>query len=591
MRSRTVHLVSRRSSFNGVVRVILLPLLLATFVSGAVLCSLSGVARAQDAGSFYLDRAQLAGGPDDSFMTFRPVFSEKARFYGSATLGYSLNPLRIDTLSDDQQVVEANDNPFINQLTTYFGAGLQLNKRLGFDLMVPVAWINGGGNDPAPDVGSGLAQGVALHDVRLSLRALAIETDDKKFRWGAGGAVFIPTGSDPRFASDSETTVWLFTNLEHHFDNFMLVWMLGPHFRPTQGPAPSQLQVGNELRYSVGAFVPLRDGRLRVGAELFGQFGLHDVRVTEGGVPTNESAFFRAENTGLEWLAQARWAMNKKDSWYIMGGGGTRLTPGYGHPDLRVLAQIGTHIYLNDIGPEQKQKLRARMDSASLDQDKDTDGDGFPDEIDQCPLVKEDGKPPFTDDGCPDLDRDDDGILDKDDKCPDNPEDKDGIEDEDGCPEEDADKDGVLDIEDACPIVPGVKNKDPEKNGCPAEKKKIVVGKNEIKLLEPIQFEYNKATILKVSFELLDEVVELMKERDSLRLGVYGHTDNQGGVDYNKRLSEQRAASVVKYLVGKGIAENRLESAGYGMERPMMDNGTEEGRAKNRRVEFKILVQ
>lgn len=554
-----------------------------------MLCAFAGVAKAQDAGSFYLDRAQLAGGPDDPFMTFRPVFSEKARFYGSATLGYSLNPLRISSLSDNPSVIERHDNPFINQLITYFGGGLQLNKRLGMDLMLPVAWLNGGGTDPTPDVGAGMAQGVALHDLRLSLRALAIESDDKKFRWGAGGAVFIPTGSDPRFGSDSETTVWLFTNMEHHFKDFMLVWMIGPHFRPTQGPAPSTLQVGNELRYSVGGFLPMRDGRLRIGAELWGQFGLHDVRVTEGDTRT-ESAFFRGENTGLEWTAQARWAMNKKDSWYVMGGGGTRLTPGYGHPDVRVLAQIGSHVYLSDIGPDDEKKLKARMDHASLTEDKDTDGDGFPDEIDQCPLVKEDGKPPFTDDGCPDLDRDDDGILDKNDKCPDNPEDKDGIEDEDGCPEEDADKDAILDVDDACPLVKGVKNKDPEKNGCPADKK-ILVGKNEIKLLEPIQFEYNKAAILKVSFDLLNEVVDLMKERESLRLGIYGHTDNQGGVDYNKRLSEQRAASVVKYLVDKGIKADRLESAGYGMERPLLDNATEEGRAKNRRVEFKILVQ
>jgi outer membrane protein OmpA-like peptidoglycan-associated protein len=567
-------------------------LLLASLVAGATATiALEHDAHAQDAGSFYLDRAQIAGGPDDSFMTFRPVFSERPRFYGSFTLGYALNPLRIATLSDRQNVVDQHDNPFINQLITYFGAGLQLNRRLGFDVMVPVAWLNGGGADPAPDVGNGLAQGIALHDIRLSLRALAVESDDKTFRWGAGGAVFVPSGNDARFTSDSETTVWLFTNLEHHFKDLMVVWMIGPHFRPTQGPKPSTLQVGNEIRYSIGAFMPLRDARLRIGAELWGQFGFSSVTNTEATPNTTENAFFRSQNTGLEWLAQARWSMDKKDTWYIQAGGGTRLGPGYGFADVRVLGQIGTHIYLHDIGPDEKQKAKAPIDNVPLEADKDTDGDGFPDEIDQCPLVKEDGKPPFTDDGCPDLDRDDDGILDKDDKCPDTPEDKDGIEDEDGCPEDDADKDGILDKEDACPTVAGVKNTDPAKNGCPAEKKKIIVGVNEIKLLEPIKFEYNKATILKDSFELLDEVVSLMNERSSLRLGIYGHTDNQGGADYNKKLSERRAAAVVQYIVKKGIAESRLESAGYGMERPVEDNGTEEGRAKNRRVEFKILVQ
>ncbi len=569
------------------------PLLLSGLASAAAVAAFAGNAAAQDAGSFYLDRAQIAGGPDDPFMTWRPKFSEKARFYGSATVGYSLNPLRIATLTDRQDYQERNDNPFINQLITYFGLGVQLNKRLALEVMQPIAWLNGGGDDPAPDVGSGLAQGIAVNDTRLSLRALAIESDDKKFRWGAGGAVFAPTGSEGRFGSDGEAGIWLFTNAEHQFDDFMLLWMVGPHFRPRQGPSPSSLQVGNEVRYSAGAFVPMRDGRLQIGVELFGSLGIDKVEDTQDQQnPKTESAFFRAQNTPLEWLAQARWLMGKEKSWHVMAGGGTRLTPGYGAPDLRLLAQIGSHVYLSDIGPDDTPPKRKPLDRVSLEADRDTDGDGFPDDIDQCVTIKEDGKPPYPDDGCPDLDADDDGILDKDDKCPTVPEDKDGIEDEDGCPEDDADKDGVLDVDDKCPLVAGIKSDDPEKNGCPEEKKKkIFVERNEIKLLEPIQFAYNQATILPVSFPILDEVTTLMQERPTLRLGIYGHTDSQGGADYNKRLSDRRAAAVVKYIADKGIAGDRLESAGYGMERPVADNATEEGRAKNRRVEFKILRQ
>jgi outer membrane protein OmpA-like peptidoglycan-associated protein len=549
-------------------------------------------AQAQDAGAFYLDRAQLSGAPDDPFMTWRPVFHEKARFYGTGSLGYSLNPLRISTLTNNQAAINDGENPFRNQLILYLQGGLQINSRVALEISQPIALISSGGRDPKEqgfNIGTGFARGAAMHDTRISLRALAIESDDKKFRWGAGGALFVPTGNAVRFSSDDQLGVWLFTNLEYNFGDFMWVGMVGPHFRKTQGPRPSTLQVGNELRLSTGIFFPFQDQRLTIGAEIWGQTGISEVKDTETDKTSN--AFFRSENTSFEWLAQGRLAMGDQKSWFIQAGAGTRFTGGYGAADLRILASVGSSILLADVGPSSPPPKLKASNKVSLAPDPDMDGDGFPDAIDQCPTVKEDGKPPFTDDGCPDLDQDDDGILDKDDKCVTIPEDKDGVEDEDGCPEDDADHDGILDADDACPLVKGVKNPDPKKNGCPPEKKRIVVETNEVKLLEPIQFEYNKATILSVSFPILDEIVDLMRERPMLRLGIYGHTDNRGGAAYNKNLSDRRAHSVVQYIRGKEIAQDRLESAGYGMERPVDSNDSDEGRAKNRRVEFKILAQ
>jgi OmpA-OmpF porin, OOP family len=573
---------------------------LASLVSVGLLAMCSGAialavapktANAQSEG-FYLDRAQLSGAPDDPFMTWRPFFHDKPRFYGSATLGYALNPLRIQTVSDRQQVIDDYGNPYSNQVFVYLNAGLQLNRRIAFDIAVPFAPVSVGGDDPTADgIGYGFDRGPSMYDARLALRAMAIESDDRTFRWGAGGAVFIPTGTESRFSSDTETTVWLFTNAEYHGDGFMWVGMVGPHFRPKREISPSTLQVGNEVRLSTGLFFPL-DDRFTLGAEIWGQFGVHDVEVTEVGRERTESGFLRGANTPFEWLAQGRWAMGAEKSWYLMAGAGTRFTPGYGAADLRVLAQIGSHLLISDIGPDDKPQRKKSIDKVDLGPDPDMDGDGFPDAIDQCPTIKEDGKPPYPDDGCPDLDKDDDGILDKDDKCPTVPEDKDGIEDEDGCPEDDADKDGILDAEDACPEVKGVKSDDPKKNGCPEEKKKrIVVTRSEIQLLEPIQFAYNDSAILPVSFPLLDEVVQLMVERPMVKLGIYGHTDNRGGAAYNKRLSDRRAAAVVKYIVDKGVSSDRLESAGFGLEQPLTENNTEEGRSKNRRVEFKILAQ
>jgi outer membrane protein OmpA-like peptidoglycan-associated protein len=116
-------------------------------------------------------------------------------------------------------------------------------------------------------------------------------------------------------------------------------------------------------------------------------------------------------------------------------------------------------------------------------------------------------------------------------------------------------------------------------------------GDDEIAILEPIEFEFGKAIIKPVSYPILDEVVKLMKSRTKMRVGVYGHTDNRGAMDLNMRLSKERARSVMNYLGSKGIAQNRLESEGFGPNKPIADNNTDDGRARNRRVEFKILAE
>ncbi len=92
-----------------------------------------------------------------------------------------------------------------------------------------------------------------------------------------------------------------------------------------------------------------------------------------------------------------------------------------------------------------------------------------------------------------------------------------------------------------------------------------------------------------VSFPILDEVVALMKARPALKIGVYGHTDDVGADAMNMKLSKDRAASCMKYLTSKGIAQSRLESEGFGETKPLVPNDSKESRAKNRRVEFKIL--
>jgi OOP family OmpA-OmpF porin len=216
--------------------------------------------------------------------------------------------------------------------------------------------------------------------------------------------------------------------------------------------------------------------------------------------------------------------------------------------------------------------------------DPDTDGDGLLDSTDQCILEPEDKDGYLDEDGCPELDNDLDELLDVNDKCPLEAEDRDGFEDLDGGPDPDNDKDTVVDVKDQCPNEIGSTTEEPL--GCPAKPALAVVTDCEVKIAQQIHFEYNKDKIRPESFPILDAVVEVLNKNPDIKLEVQGHTDNRGSAAYNKDLSNRRSASVRKYLSAKGIPTDRLTSMGYGFDRPIVDNSTEQNRALNRRVQF-----
>ncbi|MBW1991701.1 MAG: OmpA family protein [Deltaproteobacteria bacterium] len=104
-----------------------------------------------------------------------------------------------------------------------------------------------------------------------------------------------------------------------------------------------------------------------------------------------------------------------------------------------------------------------------------------------------------------------------------------------------------------------------------------------------IHFDFDKATLKPGAEKVLVEIVKLLKDSPDLKVEIQGHTDNVGGKDYNLKLSQARADTVKQFLVLYGIEPERLTTKGYGMEKPVASNETEEGRAKNRRVELKKL--
>ncbi len=241
----------------------------------------------------------------------------------------------------------------------------------------------------------------------------------------------------------------------------------------------------------------------------------------------------------------------------------------------------------------------------------DSDEDGVIDQDDECPLEK--GSADLK--GCPD--RDGDGIADKNDRCPDEKgqakyngcADTDGdniANPDDACPDQagtarfngcpDRDGDTVPDKDDQCPDTYG----SPQNAGCPAEAKPADPTRVEIQLtqkeqavlneaFEDLEFETGKSVITLASYESLDGLSDLLKEKSSYRLLISGHTDNIGNAAINLKISKARADAVKKYLTRKGVKADQLITEGFGSRKPVASNKTPEGRQRNRRVEMKVI--
>ena len=203
----------------------------------------------------------------------------------------------------------------------------------------------------------------------------------------------------------------------------------------------------------------------------------------------------------------------------------------------------------------------------------DTDGDGIPDKEDACPEVA--GLKEFN--GCPDTDKD--GVADKDDKCPEVA----GPVENQGCPWPDTDGDGVLDKDDLCPNEAG-----PESNkGCPEPNEDDRKRLNQY--AKTILFDTGKASIKFESAEVLNQIINVLKKFPNSRFSIEGHTDSVGKRAKNIELSQNRADAVKIYLIQGGIDAGRLESKGYGPDRPIASNKNKKGRELNRRVEINLI--
>ena len=560
-------------------------------VCGWLLAVAPAPAAAQQLPDLQLQRFRPAAGPSDFLDTYSTGTADKWEPSGAFYLDIADGPLRI-------QAGDSRDNEVVNsQLTASFLANLGLPYGFEAGLLIPTTLLQTSEDlspvSPPGATGASLSP-QAINDIRLTTKYQIFDLLGGDWGLAAVGNFYVPVGTRGNFATDrgvsfdllaaAETWLWQGSRIGAN---------LGYRFRsqPAEvGPAT----MGDELLWSVAANIPLFVRKVDLVTEFNGGLSIaHDTNRT-GNVSNGEGP--------TEFRTAARVALSS--DWVMTLGFGSRLGDGVGVPDVRGFVGIGSYwisggnysfdfdddgIYGEaDLCPRETEDVDRYKDDDGC-ADPDNDGDGVLDVNDECRGTPK--NQPVNNRGCVENDIDGDGLPNDDDQCPHDPEDHDDFEDDDGCPDPDNDRDGISDLADECPNEKETVNEYRDEDGCPDEPgENVRVTDGKIVLNHKIHFEVGKAEIQNRSHKVLDELAGLIDDNPEINLlRVEGHTDNQGGREMNRKLSQRRAESVRNYLVNQGVSPERLAATGFGEREPIASNDTEEGRRKNRRVEFNIL--
>ena len=480
---------------------------------------------------------------------------------GSHTLGHLRPSLGMSVNHAYQPLVLANDTtgeviPLLQHQTQLDLVGaIGLGDQLQFGVALPVTVHQTAGDEPLRELNA-----TAMGDVRL-IPKLNLLNSGKGIQLAVASAVSLPTGDSEELQGEDGPTVEPRAILEYHFTE-RLRGGVNAGYRMRKTGDFRGLPLGNEVTYGAGMAYDVSPEFFTLVAESYGRAAADpDTRLNVDTLP-------------LEATLGGRFKPSRGHS--ISIGTGPGVTEGYGSPTWRTYFAYA----LTDQGPADK------------------DGDGIFDNEDRCPTEPED-RDGFEDlDGCPDVDNDRDGLWDNVDRCPDVAEDPDGWQDDDGCPDPDNDGDRIADVVDACPLKPEVYNGLDDADGCPDDLPRVVETDNvkvtggKVVILQKVHFDVDKARIKDISWGILDEVAHVLVGNPHLtRVRVEGHTDSDGGADYNLNLSSNRAQAVKLYLVGRGVAAERLEAQGFGEGVPVVANDGRHNKAINRRVEFTIVQQ
>jgi outer membrane protein OmpA-like peptidoglycan-associated protein len=517
-------------------------------------------------GSGALDRFDPAPAGDTFFAVQDADVAGRLRIAASLTASYAHDPLVLRRLSGGSTLDWVS-----SQALLHVQASVQILGRLELAVDVPVVLAVGGTTGSLGTLAVTAPSGAGAGDVRAGGRVALVHQDGLVPAAALTFSVWFPSGKSANFAGAGgfryQPGIAIGAAYAH------LVWGAAVGARFSAEEATSL--VGSQIVGSLG--VAGRWRGLTVGPEAFFGADLGDTRSAIVGATTG---------TNAEILLGAHYTIGPVSFGL---GAGPGLGRGPGTPSYRLLANVGgtfdaVPVVPEDSGAGDAGAANAKPPAPAAPAVVDTDGDGVPDDEDACPTIVGDATPGAYRRGCP-PDRDHDGIFDRDDACPDVP----GVASDDpaknGCPA-DSDGDGIPDDKDACPYEKGPPNADPKLNGCPTA---VRVEGTQIVILQQVNFETGRAEIKSDSFGLLGQVAAVLADHPEIaRVAVDGHTDSRGGDKANVNLSERRAISVVTWLTEHGVDARRLEARGFGPRRPIADNKTDAGRAKNRRVEFQI---
>jgi outer membrane protein OmpA-like peptidoglycan-associated protein len=546
--------------------------------------SAQGAATTGLSGATPLERLQPAPAGDALFTSPSAGLNTEHAIDAGVLFSFAHAPLTLRTRSA-AGAYEDGGAVVAHQAVLHALVSASLFGRLKVELDMPLT-VDQGGDSPSTG-GAAIASpsGFSANDLRIGARFTALPPSGLLPGAAIAFSTWVPTGDASAFTSTGSARFE--PRLVVGADSGPLVYSasIGRMFGD-----PDAGLLGSEVTFSAG--VAGRIDRFQIGPEVFGSVIVDRAEsAAAGGVTVSPRA-----GGGLEALLGAKAHFGPVTAGLAGGAGFLR---GVGTPDFRLVASIVVRPFevksASGSGDGNGARSGGAGDGASKGaaQDggavtsppppADLDGDGVLDAEDACPRVVGDPSPTAKRRGCP-PDRDGDAIPDAEDRCPDRP----GIPaegDKNGCPP-DTDGDGLVDPDDACPNEAGPKTDDPKTTGCPAA---VRVEGSQIVILQQVNFETAKARILPSSFSLLQQVADVLAQHPEIaRVAVDGHTDDRGTVASNMDLSRARAVSVMRWLTEKGVDARRLEARGFGPKRPVADNKTDAGRAKNRRVEFQI---
>ncbi|MFO0761343.1 MAG: OmpA family protein [Byssovorax sp.] len=514
---------------------------------------------------------------------------------GLLTFDYALDPLRLQKAAGTSSVVNGQGFLHVN-------ASFAVQDRLLISVLMPFALVQGGDNPTVGGTPVTSPSGTQIGDLRAGLRVRMFGDDDDPFQIGVGAYLFVPTGASDSYVSEGSIRATPHLSMGGRFKlGVPFVWTAygGAMVRGSDNPS--------KIAYGAGLAFTYFDDKLQVGPEFFGSTPIQEGSLAlADGVKLDQKI-----STNAELLVSAR--VRVLGGLYASIAGGPGFGQAVGTPSARFVGSVGwapgakSTAAPAPVDPD-GDGLTAEADACpyafgpkSADPKKsgcpviDDDEDGIPNAEDACPAAYGRANSDAKQNGCPPAapkDSDADGIPDIDDACPQVPGQPSFDKTKHGCntppPDPDIDADGIPDTDDACPREKGAKSSDPKASGCP---KLVRVNDAEIVLLAPVELKPGKKVSVSPDSEaLLNEVRDVLAQHPEItKVEVQAHTDNTGKPIFNTKVSQAQAEAVMAWLTDHGVPAGKLTAHGYGPERPIADNATKEGRAKNKRIQLVVV--